>query len=247
MAKSKQSAPEAIEIKPIKMGQVQFWIVGESPLVLNRLPEKARQELLLPKPRGVSRSTLKHDPIAEFRSSMCLRPRDHKGTRICVPSTALKNSIRTAALDLDGASKAQVGRLCYIPGEKVDVYGTPEVYMAVVRQSGIGRTPDVRTRAIIKEWACGFSVDYVKPMLSDTVLGNLVNAAGVFCGIGDGRPEKGALSFGRFSLVPETDAKLRRIVKMGAAEQDEAIADPAFYDQDSEDLYSWFHGAAGER
>lgn len=72
MAKKPESTDE-INIVAMRQGAATFFIVGTSPLVLNRLSEKAKRELLLPRGRkntAERASTLKHDPRAEFADSV---------------------------------------------------------------------------------------------------------------------------------------------------------------------------------
>ena len=42
---------EAIEVEPLRVGSMQVWIKGITPLICNRLAAKARRELLAPKGR----------------------------------------------------------------------------------------------------------------------------------------------------------------------------------------------------
>lgn len=42
-------------------------------------------------------------------------------------STSFKGAIRSAALDMPGAKKAQIGRLTYIAGDFVGIYGVPKL------------------------------------------------------------------------------------------------------------------------
>jgi len=59
---------------------VTVWLIGRTPLIHNRLAEKARRELLLPRGRLTAADkagNLKHDPLNEFRSSI-----HHDGKRL---------------------------------------------------------------------------------------------------------------------------------------------------------------------
>ena len=44
-------APTEIEILSISQGEIQFAVVGVTPILFNRMSEKAKRELLLPKGR----------------------------------------------------------------------------------------------------------------------------------------------------------------------------------------------------
>ena len=140
------------DILKVSTGVFDCCILGTSPLILNRMSEKAKHELLLPRGRKTAvekAMSLKHDPFAEYRASAHTLKNEQESTLLAIPATAFKGAIRTAALDMPGAKKAQIGRLTYIPGEYVGVYGLPRLFMSIVRSADMNRTPDVRTRAIV--------------------------------------------------------------------------------------------------
>jgi len=243
MPKSKK-APEQGDIQIAKVDQVvsSVYVVGESPLILNRLAEKARRQLLYPEGRknaAQKQTSMKHNPLEEFRSSAHKLPEG--ATLLALPGAAFKRALASAALDIPGAKKAQVGRLTYIANEYVSVYGLPELYMTIVRSADMNKTPDVRTRCVIKKWAATFEVTFVAPIFSLGAIINLIDASGIYIGVGDGRPEKGALSFGRFRTVAPNDKEYLDIVKHGARpDQVAAMESPSFYDSETEELYDWF-------
>ena len=97
-------------------------LLGRSPLIINRLAEKARQELLYPagpKNAAERQSRLKHNPIEEFRSSVHQIADPTAATLLAMPGSAIKRALASAALDIPGAKKAQVGRLTYVPEQLV--------------------------------------------------------------------------------------------------------------------------------
>jgi hypothetical protein len=207
-----------LEIIEVHHGRIDFHILGKTPLVCNRMSQKALHELLLPKGRKTATEralTLKHNPIEEYRASPYILSDETAPTAIAVMATAFKGAMKTAALDLPGAKKAQIGRLVYVEGEMVSIFGVPQLHMAVVRSADMNRTPDVRTRAIIPEWACRLTVIFTEPLIRAQAVANLLGAAGFTAGIGDGRPEKGAMSFGQFRIVNADDEEYLRILEDG--------------------------------
>jgi hypothetical protein len=96
------------------------------------------------------------------------------------------------------------------------------------------------------------AINYVTGKLNDTNITNLLYNGGLICGIGDWRQEKGSGSNGRFTVENyDYDKQTRSVVSDnrmmnhimetgGLAAQDQAIAAPQFYDDDSEDLFFWF-------
>ena len=120
MAKAKEKGIlETIEVEPLRIGKVQVWLRGRTPLIYNRLAAKARRELLMPKGKKTTadkQQNLKHNPLAEYRDSMSMRAGKDGPTRLVLPSPAIKGSMATAALETKGTNKTQIGRLVWFRG-----------------------------------------------------------------------------------------------------------------------------------
>lgn len=235
----------------IKMERVTYCVIGTTPIILNRLAEKARHQLLLPAGRKTSAekaSSLKHNPFEEFRSSPYILRDDDAPTYLAHLSTAFKKAIASTALDIPGAKKAQLSRLMWVEGEKIPIYGVPQLHMAITRNQDPSRTPDVRTRAIVPEWAAEVTVAFPVPILKETAVSNLFAAAGMIQGVGDWRPEKGSGTFGQFELVSPDDPRFVRVLETGGRDAQQAGMDAAEpYDKETEDLLSWFVTEADRR
>lgn len=245
MAKSKSpSQSEISDVLRVTTGTFDCYIMGTSPLILNRMSQKAKHELLLPRGRKTAvekATTLKHQPVDEYRASPYTLKDPDAPALLALPSTAFKGALRAAALDMPGAKKAQIGRLTYIAGDYVPIFGVPKLAMSIVRSADMNRTPDVRTRAIVPEWACKLSVMFSQPLIRAQAVANLLAAAGLTIGVGDWRPEKGAGSYGQFRLVGEDDPEFHRIIVDGNREaQQEALDNPICYDDETTELLSWF-------
>ena len=247
MPKGKESAE--ILVQQLDRMEVDVYLVGESPLVMNSMSVKAKRGLLMPLRTGrmttaEKAANLKHNPLEEFRESTYRYDDDLDGqqpTRCYFKASGFKQSIMTAALDTPGAKKAQIGRLLRVEGQTVGIYGIPQIWITGVKGADIARTPDMRTRAILPEWCAHLKVSYVTPNLRRDTVATLLGNAGEIAGIGDGRQEKGALDFGRWRLVGEKDAVYQAIVKaQGREAQDLALAEPAPYDGETRDLFEWF-------
>jgi hypothetical protein len=243
----KKQRETEVNIIEINQGKLTFFVRGLTPFIFNAMSEKAKHELLLPKRTGKKTAadkaqSFKHNPLEEFRGSV-YRTRDNKASaRLIFPAAAFKKAMGTAALDIPGAQKTQIGRLVWVSGDMVEIYGVPRLHMSVVRTADMKRTPDIRTRAILPEWACKITVQFVKPAINEQSIFNLLAAAGVTVGVGDFRQEKGAGNYGQFALVPEKDADFARIVKAGGLkQQDAALESPEMYDIETEQLYAWFN------
>lgn len=226
-------------------------LLGTTPLIFNRQSEKARRGLLYPSPKkssGEKATTLKHDPLEEFRSSPYMNSDPEETALFHFPSGAFKKAIASAATDIPGIARAQVNRLCAITSTQINVYGKPFMKADMVRQAGMTRTPDVRFRCCLKEWACAIEVRFMGAIISGEDLQMMVAAAGMTIGIGDYRVEKGAGDFGQFSLADDTDEKWLRIVRdQGRDVQIAAMEYPTYYDQETTDLVEWFYDEVARR
>lgn len=240
---AKKAETTAIEIQEISMGRLRCNIVGTTPLLMHRFSAKARRELLMPKGpvnRAEKAANLKHDPVSEFRETIYLNRDDSTPSRVHLPAETFSKALANAALDIPGASKSQMLRLTSVVSTQINVFGVPKLHMAMVRSSDMARTPDVRTRAIFPEWACTIEVSFVSSLIKEKQVINLLAAAGIIVGIGDGRPQKG-MSYGKFRVADDRDEDFIRIVKtQGRASQIKAIADASAYDAETEELLTWF-------
>lgn len=245
VAKSKGAeAPTEIDILEITTGRAEFMIVGTSPLIFNRMAEKAKRTLLLggtKKTAADKAANLKHEPIEEYRASVYRNTGDECLTRLKLPAPAFKGAMKTAALDMPGTKKTEIGRLCWVMGTHVDVYGAPQLLMSVVRSADMNKTPDIRTRAILPRWACRITVAFVQPKLTGKAIVKLMAASGVICGVGDNRQEKGSGSYGQFRCASADDTEFQQIVADGGrAVQDDALHHYECYDEETDELLSWY-------
>lgn len=252
MAKAKNTAndPASVDILQVERGVLEVCILGTSPIILNRMSEKAKRELLMPKGRktAVEKATsLKHNPMEEYRASAYTLPGDAP-TLLAILATSFKGAMATAALDLPGAKKSQIGRLTYVNGDRVPLYGVPQLSMSVVRSADINKTADIRTRAIVPEWAVRLSITYIRPLMRQQAVVNLLAAAGLTIGVGDWRPEKGKGNYGQFEIVSPDDERFTTIVENGGrAAQQAAIESPVCYDDETTSLLAWFDDELARR
>lgn len=237
---------QEIQILPISQGEVTFALVGTSPIIFNRVSEKAKRELLLPKGRKTQAdkaANLKHNPPEEFRDSVYRWKGNDHPTRLKFPCPGPKGAMMTAALDMPGIFKSVVGRLCWVVGEHCDIFGIPELKMDIVRMADANKTPDVRTRACIRQWASLITVQFVQPRLTAKSIANLLAGGGIVAGLGDNRQEKGKASFGQFRICDQSDPEYQQIVERGGRDiQDAALNKYRCYDEESEELIEWFSG-----
>lgn len=242
---------ETIEIMEVQREEVHFCILGTSPLIMNRMSEKAKRELLLPKGKKTAAdkaANAKHDPIQEFRDSPYTLKDDAALTFLAVLPTAFKGAMGSAALDMPGAKRAQIERLVVVPWDKQPVFGIPKLFMSVTRSADMNKTPDIRTRAILPEWACRLSLSFNSLILKRESIVNLLAAAGMQSGVGDWRQEKGSGNYGSFCIVAEDDPRWQQIVKTGGRKaQLKAMQEADPYDDESAEMLNWYSAEVKRR
>jgi hypothetical protein len=232
---------EELRILAPMTGSVTLHIKGKTPFICNAPAEKARHELLLPRKKTASeRATqLKHDPLLEYRNSAYCHLGDQTATRVYFPAGGFKKSMMSAALETPGASKSSIARLLWVEGLNVDLYGVPKLLTSMTRSADFNRTPDIRTRAILPQWAARLTIAFISPRFNQQMVGNLLLAAGLMIGVGDWRQEKGSGSYGQFVLCSEQE--FNAIAEHGGREaQDAAFEHPAYYDGETQKLMEWF-------
>ena len=232
-----------ISINEVVEGKMDFCILGTSPLICNRMAQKAWFDLVARKKNTAAdkAANMKHDPLGEFRATRYRMANEDAPTVLAVLPTMFKKAMGTAALDMPGTKKAQIGRLVSVDWDAMPVWGVPNVFMAITRSADINKTPDVRTRAILPEWACRLSVRFQKPILREQSVANLLAAAGRLSGVGDWRQEKGSGSYGAFKLVSADDKDFLRVIKTGGRNaQQEALDNPIPYNDETSEMLAWF-------
>lgn len=243
-APKKKAVEQEVDVIEVTQERIDVCVLGTTPLICNRMSEKAKHELLMPRGRknaAERATTLKHNPMEEFRSSPYRLSDAHAPTLIAILAASFKKAMETAALDLPGTKKAQIARLVRVEGLYAGVYGVPQLLMSVVRSADMNRTPDVRSRAIIPQWAARLNVSVTRPLMRAQAAVRLLAAAGVSCGVGDWRLEKGSGDFGLFKLVEPDDADFQAVIANGGrTAQAEALQSPQCYDDETAELLSWF-------
>lgn len=239
------------EILEVSQGHIRLCVVGTTGYICNRLSEKARHELLLggrKKNAAERATTVKHNPIAEYRSSPYINADDSAPTLLQIPTASFKKAALTAALDLPNTKRTQVGRLMWVKGQYTPIYGIPQIVVSPVRSADMNRTPDIRSRAILPAWAARLDIVFVKPLITQQAIIRLLAAAGMFIGVGDWRNEKASGSFGAFRLVEENDAEFVTLINNGTRlAQEEAMRAPEAYDEETSEILAWCDGEIARR
>ncbi len=214
-----------------------------TPMYQHRMASKAKEMLLLggqKKTAADKAASIKHNPIREFRDAMELK--DSGPTAIGFKVACLAGAMREAALQTPGLSKTSAKKLLMLPGDLSPLYGVPKLKMDVVRQSDINRTPDIRVRPYFEVWGAEITIYHILPQLPVSSVVSLACNAGVLCGVGDWRQEKGG-SNGSFRVIPaDSDDEEWDYLTLNCAREAQisAIENPEYADSDTADLMEAF-------
>lgn len=179
-------------------------------LVVHGFTDKAKQEIRDKQQKKAKQAKQERRPTEEFEAAKLI---DAKG-RECVPVTALKKAMISAATAFDDLTKVALRQALFVrptndpasmlvPIERYN--GTPAV--GKMREDAV--TIGIATRGLAyrpeyREWQLRVVVEYNPRLVSEEQLLALVDQAGWGIGICEGRPEKSsALGWGRFQRVNE--------------------------------------------
>lgn len=178
-----------------------------APLVVHAFAEKAKQEIRDKQGKKAKKAKDVRDPEAEAEAS---KYRDGSG-RECVPITAAKKAMISAATAMDNLTKVALRQAIFlsptvdpssqlVPIETLD--GSPAV--GVMREDAV--TIGINTRGLsyrpqYQSWRLRVTCEFNSRLVSREQVLALAEQAGWGVGICEGRPERSsALGWGRFTV-----------------------------------------------
>lgn len=188
------------ELQPIKVETAAIKIKGQSPLIMHRWSEKAKQEML----DKQMKKTVKKEPKSpeeQYESSVY---RFEDGS-IGFPADAFKQCMVRGAKHI-GLVMTDARTSFFVHGdycerddrELVRIEGAVQPREDMVRLNG--QVADIRYRGQVVEWSATLRISYNANMTSLDHLVNMLQAGGYGVGVGEWRPEKKG-SFGRFEIA----------------------------------------------
>lgn len=194
--------------------RVDVTISGISLLVVHAFAEKAKKEIRDKQAKKAKRVKPERDTQAESDGAKYLR--DGESGPECVPITAIKKAIVSAATAFDDLTKVGLRQAIFVdsldnPGGAlapiVDADGKPMV--GEMREDAV--TIGINTRGLAYRpeypigWRVRLRVEFNSRLVSEEQLLALIDQAGWGVGICEGRPERSsALGWGRFERVKST-------------------------------------------
>ena len=185
---------QSVVIEQPKTMMVGLEIGGTADIIQNCFSQKAVEEMLR-KHMGISVQREAKKPSECVERAIIRNVKDV----ICVPPTAVKKAMLSAAAGIKGLKKTQLRTGLYICGGSLPLkYEAMMPRMDMVRTSGMSRTPDVRFRPAFSNWSIRMVIEFSDLFTVQTVV-DLLNRAGSV-GLGEWRPEKDG-TYGTFKVV----------------------------------------------
>lgn len=189
---------QLITIPKIRTRDMELALVGESPLIVNRFSEKAKN-MMVGKQKGEAR--MKKAPKSaeeDFKNSLYYHPEGGYG----FPCVGFKSAAVAACRYVDGIKMTEARGAFHVVGELAKIEGPePEMREDMVRIA-MG-TADVRYRGQFWPWRVKLTISYNEDALTPEQIVNLFNVAGFGVGVGEWRPGKSGGPYGRFRVALE--------------------------------------------
>ncbi len=211
-----RATPAHLEIPAPDIQTIKFRIVGDSQLVTHAWSKKAR-EMMLAKQQGKKLTKAPKDPWQDYLDSMYwVSKRPAKVTEAVVkkakfgfPATAIKAACVAACRGIAGIKMTEARQLIFVESDFTDdqgqdliiIDGKPKMIESMVRlQTGVA---DLRYRGCFMPWSATVRVQFDAENIAAESVVNLVNRAGLTCGICEWRPASKQSStgmWGRFHV-----------------------------------------------
>ncbi len=187
----------SVVIPMVNIQQFIITLVGDSQLIVNKWPEKAKQMMLDKQMKKAKTAKQAKDPQADFENSMYRFEDGGHG----FPGRAFKATAVNACRQIDGIAMTEAKGAFQVMGELVRLKCSEPVMREDMVRIGQG-TSDIRYRAGYDEWEVDVTIQHNADFMSEEQIINLFNTAGFCSGIGEWRPSspKCSGSFGMFHV-----------------------------------------------
>ena len=192
---------KVVELKGLRIERHNVALIGESPLIMHKWSEKAKNIMLAKQQMLATAGKQAKDPQRDFEDSIYL---DRHGLP-AFPSVAFKAAAVDAAITMD-FKKTNLRQSFHIDGEYVPILGSDPIPREDMVRVGMG-TADIRHRAQFEPWGTILPITINVGLLSIEQLLNLFASAGFGIGVGEWRPQRDG-QFGRFKVASESEQKI---------------------------------------
>ena len=185
---------ETVQLRPLKLKEIQITLIGDTELIVHAWSEKARKEILQ-RQQKVKVAKEIRDPQKEYESGFYHFPGGGYG----FPVLAIKGALTSVAHKDIGVEKTLVRKSIYIQGttdskgmQLIKIHGEPSMREDMVT-IGMGSS-DLRYRPQFQTWFMRPVIRFNEDFITAETIVNLFNLAGFGSGLGEWRPERNGQS-----------------------------------------------------
>jgi hypothetical protein len=216
MARPQSKQEKRIEIRPIQSEEVMLTIIGDTRLIVQKFSEKNKRQIAHRQSQEakVNEAREPKDPTEFFEAARHRLSDGRDGFPAGgISATAVKAyqrhvdkmggpTLRGAFYVLPNDEETNLVAIEYEGGEN----GGPAIREDAMRNSG--RVADLRYRPDYgTRWSMTFAVRYRPDIIDLESLVNALNDGGASVGLGEGRPERSTLGWGRFHVAAEGETR----------------------------------------
>ncbi len=190
MAREKESE-RMIQIPEPDIRQMKATIIGDTPLVVHRFPEKARKEMEAKQAKLAKKARPKREPEQEFNQARYTIKKGVDGW----PANGVKLAMVNAIRYVGDTNMTFAKGLFFVWGPDahrdmlIITSKPPKMRTDIVRvPPGPKGAADMRYRPEYTKWSIDLIIGYNADLLSAQQLLNLLDLAGMHVGIGEMRP-----------------------------------------------------------
>lgn len=202
---------EVVEIPQVKLKVFELKIVGDTPLIMNKWSEKAKQEMLDKQMKKATSVKEAKNPIANAINSIYWLEGKPIENTIEAFENAVKNGARVGFPSIGFKQcAASAGYRNKLTKDKVSVYGAFNILEELTEIHGdisfredmvtiANGSADIRYRGQVDNWWAVLTIKYNESTYSQEQIINLINLGGFSVGVGEWRTEKGGI-YGSFHV-----------------------------------------------
>jgi hypothetical protein len=219
MAAKKSSSADngTVQIRPLETCDAVIPIVGISPVIMHKWSEKAKRMMREKQSGATVRS--KPEPRSPEEEALACCYVMGSG-EFGLPASGFKTAIVNSARNYAGVTMVELKQWIYVIGESDQegdqfalvplTYGKMTLREDMVRNhTGVA---DIRYRMQFYPWSAELQIQFFPEQLQLEGLVNLVDAAGLTSGIGDGRPSSPQAKAGTFGRWRVDQSKPVRVL-----------------------------------
>lgn len=208
-SKKDQSIKATVQLPEFDIHKMVVPIIGTSPLVMNKFSEKMKTAMR-EKQEGLEVKNKKHEVRKPMEEVEAARHRGVAGWE-GFPASGFKAAIIRGGKMIGQVMKdAQTSIFIVADCEEtqlVKIEGKSRMRTDMVR-IGMG-IAQVRYRPEYPQWSAKLVIEFNRGMISREQILQMIRAGGYGCGIGEMRPEKTKMQFGRFDIDIKALNKLK--------------------------------------